>query len=242
MVPSLRCVAISGSKFPKALDADWIAPNAVLVGDVTMSEGSSAWHGVTMRGDTARVQIGKNSMIQDNSHIGSSDLSGDVVVGDNVYVGANARLDACELESFAYVGMGASVGKGSVVESFAVVASGANVPEGTRVPSGQVFAGSPAKYLRDLTQHEKHLISEHHLEMQQLAQVYNEMTELTPREQIDHQDNYIMYLLQDPQEKIADKLFEYGMPRTHEDIEMIEHRVYHDYVSSIDFDIHDPAI
>jgi carbonic anhydrase/acetyltransferase-like protein (isoleucine patch superfamily) len=99
-----------------------------------------------------------------------------------VYVGANARLDNCNLESFAYVGMGASVGKGSVVESFAIVAAGANVPEGTTVPSGQIYAGSPARYLRDLTQHEKHLIGEHHLEMQQLAQVYNEMTEMSFRE------------------------------------------------------------
>jgi len=53
-----------------------------------------------------------------------------------VYVGANVILEECELESFAYVGMGASIGKGSIVESFAVVAAGANVPEGTTVPSG----------------------------------------------------------------------------------------------------------
>ena len=92
-------------------------------------------------------------MVQDNSHVGSTaNQDGDAVdIGDNVYVGANCRLDACELESFAYVGMGASVGRGSTVESFAVVAAGANVPENTTVPSGQVFAGSPAKYLRDLT-------------------------------------------------------------------------------------------
>jgi carbonic anhydrase/acetyltransferase-like protein (isoleucine patch superfamily) len=123
-------------------------------------------------------------MIQDNSRVGSNSKGeGDAVnIGDNVYVGANVRLDTCELESFAYVGMGASVGKGSKVESFAVVAAGANVPEGTTVPTGQVYAGSPARYLRDLTQHEKHLIGEHHFEMQQLAQVYNEMTEMTMRE------------------------------------------------------------
>ena len=123
-------------------------------------------------------------MIQDNSRVGSNSKGeGDAVnIGDNVYVGANVRLDTCELESFAYVGMGASVGKGSKVESFAVVAAGANVPEGTTVPTGQVYAGSPARYLRDLTQHEKHLIGEHHFEMQQLALVYNEMTEMTMRE------------------------------------------------------------
>ena len=72
-------------------------------------------------------------------------------IGDNVYVGPNAMLDACTLESFAYVGMGSSVGHGAVVESFAVVAAGAVVPSGMKVPSGQIWAGNPAKYLRDLT-------------------------------------------------------------------------------------------
>ena len=134
------------------MDADWVAPNAVLVGDVSIDDGASVWHGATLRGDTAEINIGKNSMIQDNSHVGSSTKGGKVTIGDNVYVGANATLDDCELESFAYVGMGASVAKGSIVESFAVVAAGANVPEGTTVPSGQIYAGSPAHYLRDLTQ------------------------------------------------------------------------------------------
>ena len=87
-----------------------------------------------------------------------------VEIGDNCYVGPNATLDACTLESFSHVGMGATVGRGSVVESFAVVAAGAVVPEDTIVPSGQIWAGNPARYLRDLTQEEKHILSEHHLE------------------------------------------------------------------------------
>lgn len=207
-----------------------------------MKDGSSAWHGATLRGDTAKISIGKNTMIQDNSHVCShSKLSGDKVeIGDNVYVGANARLDACELESFAYVGMGASVGRGAVVESFAVLAAGAQLADGDCVPSGQIYAGTPARYLRDLTQHEKHLISEHHLEMQQLAQVYCENTELSVRDQIDQQDALFRYIYQDPQEKIAEKMWELGMPQTHEDLEYIEHRVYHDYVGTIDSDLKDP--
>jgi len=138
--------------------------------------------------------------------------------------------------------MGASVHKGSVVESFAVVAAGAIVEEGTTVPSGQIFAGSPARYLRDLTQQEKHLIGEHHIEMQQLAQVYREMTELTLREQLDQQDDHIRNIYQDPQERIAEHLFELGMPQTHEDMEYIEHRVYHDYVGTVDYDLQDPNL
>ena len=150
--PSLRCVVDSKGNYPIALDADWIAPNATLIGNVTLKEGSSVWHGVKLRGDLAKITIGRNSMIQDNSRVGSNiNSNGEVKIGDNVYVGANARLDECELESFAYVGMGASVGKGCVVESFAVVAAGAVLAENTVVPSGQIFAGAPAKYLRDLS-------------------------------------------------------------------------------------------
>jgi len=63
IVPSLRCVPISNSVFPKTLDADFVAPNAVLVGNIKMGEGSSAWHGTTLRGDTASINIGKNSVI-----------------------------------------------------------------------------------------------------------------------------------------------------------------------------------
>jgi len=157
--------------FPKTLDADFIAPNAVVVGDVKMGAGSSAWHGTTLRGDTASIEIGKNSVIQDNSHIAShAREAGDKIsIGDNVYVGCNVKLQPCELESFSYVGMGASIGNGCTVESFAVVAAGAQVPDGTTVPSGQIYAGTPARYLRDLSQQEKHLIGEHHFDMQQLA-------------------------------------------------------------------------
>jgi gamma-carbonic anhydrase len=68
--------------------------------------------------------------------------------------------------------MGATIHKDAIVEPYAVVAAGAVVPEGTVVMSGQVWAGNPAKYLRDVTQEEKHQISEYSIEMQQLSQIY----------------------------------------------------------------------
>ena len=244
MQPSLRCVPISNSKYPKSLEADWIAPNAVLVGDVTLGEGSSAWHGAKLRGDTCPIKVGKNSVIQDNTRIGSNSAgeAAEISIGDNVYIGANASVDSdADLESFAYVGMGATVGKGSTVQSFGVLAAGAKLADGDTVPSGQIFAGTPAHYLRDLTQQEKHLIGEHHVEMQQLAQVYNENTELTEREQLEQQDNLLRYMFQDPQERIKDELLEMGMPITHDDLEYIEHRVYHDYVGSVEYGITDSA-
>lgn len=136
--------------------------------------------------------------------------------------------------------MGATVSRGATVESFAVVAAGAVVPEGVTVPSGQVWAGSPAHYLRDLTQEEKHIISEHHLEMQQLSQIYSEETEKSYREIVESRDVYLKYLRADPPTKAEDKVLEYGLPATHDDLDYIEHRVYHDYIGTIENDINDP--
>lgn len=109
-----------------------------MVGDVTLGAGSSLWHGTVVRGDTAQVSVGKNCVISDNVHISSSQrVNGDKVhIEDNVFVGPNATLNSCHLESFSFVGMGATISRGVTVESFGVVASGAIVPEGVTVPSG----------------------------------------------------------------------------------------------------------
>lgn len=198
--PSLRCVPISASKFPRLLQGDWVAPNATVIGDVRLGEGASIWHGVIVRGDTMQVSIGKNSTIQDLTRIGSNSqqTGGQVIIGENVQVGPNVQLDACTLEDNSFVGMGATIQHGATVSSFSVVSAGAVVTEGTTVPSGQIFAGAPARYLRDLTQEEKHLISEHKMEMQQLAQVYSEETEKTFRDVLNSEDDYMKYRRQDP--------------------------------------------
>ena len=175
------------------------------------------------------------------TRIGSnSQEGGQVNIGENVSVGANVQLDACTLEDNSFVGMGATIQRGATVSSFSVVSAGAVLTEGTTVPSGQIFAGAPATYLRDLTQEEKHLISEHKMELQQLSQVYSEETEKSFREVLNGEDEYLKYRRQDPQDKMIDKLGEIGMPVTHEDFEYIEHRIYHDYVASADFDMDDP--
>ena len=88
-----------------------------MIGDVRLGEGSSLWHGVILRGDTASINIGKNTMIQDLTRIASNaSRAGDQVrIGHNVYVGANVSLDACTLEDNAFVGMGATVSRGACV-------------------------------------------------------------------------------------------------------------------------------
>lgn len=62
-VPSMRCIPISDSKFPRLLASDWVAPNATVIGDVNLGEGASLWHGVVVRGDQAAINVGKNTII-----------------------------------------------------------------------------------------------------------------------------------------------------------------------------------
>lgn len=135
--------------------------------------------------------------------------------------------------------MGSMVSRGATVEAFGVLAAGAALNEGQTLPSGQIWAGAPAAYLRDITQEEKHLMSEHKLEMQQLSQIYCEETEKSFREVLDGFDMRVRHRRQDPTEKMIDKLGDVGMPVTHADFEYIEHRIYHDYVGSADFQMRD---
>jgi carbonic anhydrase/acetyltransferase-like protein (isoleucine patch superfamily) len=72
IVPSLRCVPTSAGVYPKLLASDWVAPNATVIGDVTLGSGSSLWHSVIVRGDTASVKIGKNTTVQDLARIASN--------------------------------------------------------------------------------------------------------------------------------------------------------------------------
>jgi len=76
--------------------------------------------------------------------------------------------------------------------------------------------------------------------MQQLAQIYHDETEKTFREIVTSTDNYIKYIRSDPSQKVEERLAEYGLPQTIEDIDYIEHRTYHDYVGTVDYDIRDP--
>ena len=148
--------------------------------------------------------MGKNSIVQDRAHVASEQKKkGDkIVIGDNAFIGCNARVDCATLESYSYVGMGAYVGRGSVVEGYAMVAAGANVLPGTVVPSGQVWAGNPAVYLRDLTQEEKHMLSEYLVEMQQLSQIFAEETERTFREVLEDEERRFQSEMTDPFVKV----------------------------------------
>ncbi len=137
--------------YPTVSEDCFIASSAVVIGDVEIGDGSSIWYGCTIRGDTNEIRIGKESNIQDGTVVHVASEGQGTYIGDQVTIGHMALIHACTLEDGCFIGMKACVMDGAVVESRAMVAAGALVSPGKVVKSGQLWAGIPAKYIRDLT-------------------------------------------------------------------------------------------
>jgi carbonic anhydrase/acetyltransferase-like protein (isoleucine patch superfamily) len=129
----------------------FIAPGAAVIGDVHIGEDSGVWFGCTIRGDVNSIRIGSRTNIQDGTTIHVTRDTGPTTIGNGVTVGHAVLLHACTLQDNCFIGMRATVMDGAVVESGAMLAAGALLTPGKRIPSGQLWAGSPAKYFRDLT-------------------------------------------------------------------------------------------
>lgn len=128
----------------------FVAPNATVIGDVVIGAQSSVWFGCVIRGDVHEIRIGERTNIQDGTivHVTSGKLG--TYIGSGVTIGHGAVLHACTLEDDCFIGMGATILDGAVVESGAMVAAGAVVTPGKRVKKGELWAGNPAKMLREL--------------------------------------------------------------------------------------------
>ncbi len=128
----------------------YIAPGAALIGDVQIGADSGIWFGCVVRGDVNYIRIGERTNVQDGTVIHVTRHTGPTIIGSNITIGHSVLLHACTLEDECFIGMRATVMDGVVVESGAMVAAGALVTPGKRVPKGQLWAGNPAKYFRDL--------------------------------------------------------------------------------------------
>lgn len=143
--------------YPKIHQTAYIAPNAVIIGDVEIGAESSVWFGCVVRGDVNVVRIGARSNIQDGTVIHVAAKGKGTHIGDDVTVGHMVLLHDCALADFSFVGMKAVVMDGATVESGGMLAAGALLPPNKTLPSGQLWAGSPAKYWRDLTPEDRAL-------------------------------------------------------------------------------------
>ena len=140
-------------KTPRVADDAYVAPTAVLIGDVTVSAGASIWFGAVLRGDNSSIVIGEGSNVQDNCVIHCADEL-PTIVGANVTVGHMAMLEGCRIGDGSLIGMGAVVMNGARIGAGSLVAAGAVVLEGTEVPPGSLVAGLPAKVRRELSEDE----------------------------------------------------------------------------------------
>ena len=139
---------------PKIDDDAFIAENAVVIGDVTINKDSSIWYNCVLRGDVNDIKIGERTNIQDGTVIHVSSTTQGTYIGNDVTVGHMALLHACTIGNRAFIGMKACVMDDAIVEEDSMVAAGALVTSGKVVKSGELWAGSPAKFMRKLTEKE----------------------------------------------------------------------------------------
>ena len=128
----------------------WLAENASIVGEVEMGEYCSVWFNAVIRADVNLIKIGNRVNIQDGVCIHCTFEKHATVIGDNVSIGHNAIVHGCTIEENVLIGMGAIVMDGCYIEKNALIAAGAVVLEGTRVESGSIYAGVPAKKVKEL--------------------------------------------------------------------------------------------
>jgi len=155
---------------PQIAEDAFVAPSVAITGDTHIGEGTNIWFQCTVRGDVNHIRIGKFTNIQDNSVCHVTTKKFPLHIGSYVTVGHHAVLHGCTIEDHAFVGMSATVMDGAVVESGAMVAAGSLVTPGKVVKSGELWAGSPAKFMRNVTQEEKDYISwssQHYYELGQ---------------------------------------------------------------------------
>ena len=138
-------------KHPEFGENCWLADNATVVGDVIMGEHCTVWFNAVVRGDVNSIRIGNYSNVQDGAVIHCTYQKNGTYIGDYVSIAHNAIVHGCVIEDHVLIGMGSIVMDGAVIGTGAIVAAGAIVTQNTKVPPRTIYAGNPAKYLKDVS-------------------------------------------------------------------------------------------
>lgn len=139
-------------KSPVIPESCYVAPNCTIVGDVQMGEECSIWFQAIIRGDVHYIKIGNKVNVQDGAIIHCTYQKCPTTIGNNVSIGHRAIVHGCTIHNNVLIGMGAIVMDNVVVESNSIVGAGSVVTEGTRIESGSVWAGVPARKIKDISQ------------------------------------------------------------------------------------------
>jgi carbonic anhydrase/acetyltransferase-like protein (isoleucine patch superfamily) len=138
--------------YPSIPENCFIAPNATIVGDVQMGNECSVWFNAVIRGDVNSITMGNKVNVQDGAVIHCTYQKTKTIIGNNVSIGHNALVHGCTVEDNVLIGMGAIVMDNCHIGSNTIIAAGAVVLENTKVESGCIYAGVPAKKVKDISQ------------------------------------------------------------------------------------------
>lgn len=142
------------SRTPDVARAAFIAPNATVIGDVTLGAQSSVWYGAVLRGDINSIVIGDGTNVQDGTIVHLADDYG-VRVGHHTTIGHAAIIHACDIGNECLIGMGATILDGAVIGDHCIVGAHALVTQRFVAPPGSMILGAPAKVVRPLTDKER---------------------------------------------------------------------------------------
>ena len=137
------------NKKPKNSGENWVAPNAVIIGDVTLDKNTSVWFNATLRGDIENIHIGEGSNVQDGCVL-HTDPGCPLKVGKNVTIGHLVMLHGCTIGDNTLIGMGATILNGAQIGKNCLVGAGALITEGKSIPDGSMVLGMPGKVVKEL--------------------------------------------------------------------------------------------
>ncbi|KJW02966.1 hexapeptide transferase family protein [Rickettsia endosymbiont of Ixodes pacificus] len=155
---------------PRIDKSAYIAESSSLIGDVEIGSNSSIWFNTVLRGDVESIKIGNNTNVQDGSVIHTSRFNGPVEIGDNITIGHLSLIHACTIHNNA---MSTTIMDYAVIEEYAFIAAGSLIPPKKIIKSKELWMGSPAKFVRYLTDQDLEYMQDNVRNYVELASIYN---------------------------------------------------------------------
>ena len=148
----MKIIKSVNGKYPQIPEDCYVADNATIVGEVSLGKECSIWFNAVIRGDVHYIKIGNKVNVQDGAVIHATYQKSPTNIGNNVSIGHNALVHGCTIQDNVLIGMGSIIMDDCVIESNTIIAAGAVVTKNTHVASGSIYAGVPAKKVKDISQ------------------------------------------------------------------------------------------
>ena len=148
----MKIIKSVNGKYPQIPEDCYVADNATIVGEVSLGKECSIWFNAVIRGDVHYIKIGNKVNVQDGAVIHATYQKSPTNIGNNVSIGHNALVHGCTIQDNVLIGKGSIIMDNCVIESNSIIAAGAVVTKNTHVASGSIYAGVPAKKVKDISQ------------------------------------------------------------------------------------------